>query len=57
MNGEMTAWQRFLASDFFYDFKRSPVTIVSFVIVVTLILMAILADLVAPFIDPRIKLR
>ncbi len=48
MNGEMSAWQRFLASDFFYDFKRSPVTIVSFVIVVTLILMAILADLVAP---------
>ncbi len=48
MNGEMSAWQRFLASDFFYDFKRSPVTIVSFVIVVTLILMAILADFVAP---------
>ncbi|MDJ0778897.1 MAG: ABC transporter permease [Gammaproteobacteria bacterium] len=48
MNGEKSAWQRFLASDFFYDFKRSPVTIVSFVIVVTLILMAILADLVAP---------
>ena len=48
MNGERGAWQRFLGSDFFYDFKRSPVTIVSFVIVFTLILLAILADLVAP---------
>ncbi len=48
MSGEQSIWQRFLASDFLYDFKRSPVTIVSFVIVVTLILLAILADLVAP---------
>ena len=48
MNTERGVWQRFLASDFFYDFKQSPVTIVSFVIVMILILMAILADLVAP---------
>ena len=48
MNGEKGAIQRFLASDFFYDFRRSPVTIVSFVIVMTLILLAILADFVAP---------
>lgn len=48
MSGERGTWQRFLESDFFYDFKRSPVTIVSFSIVVILILLAILADLVAP---------
>ncbi len=48
MSGEQSAWQRFLESDFFYDFKRSPVTIVSFTIVVLLILMAVLADFVAP---------
>ena len=48
MSGQQSTWQRFLASDFLYDFKRSPVTIVSFVIVVTLILLAVLADLVAP---------
>ena len=42
MSAERSTWQRFLASDFFYDFRRSPVTIVSFVIVVTLILLAIL---------------
>ena len=49
MNQEnRSAWQRFLTSDFFYDFKRSPVTVVSFVVVVTLILLAVLADFVAP---------
>ncbi len=48
MSGEQSAWQRFLESDFFYDFKRSPITIVSFTIVVLLILMAVLADFVAP---------
>lgn len=48
MSGERGNWQRFLESDFFYDFKRSPVTIVSFTIVVTLILLAVLADFVAP---------
>ncbi|HEY5738603.1 MAG TPA: ABC transporter permease [Gammaproteobacteria bacterium] len=48
MSGERGAWQRFLESDFFFDFKRSPVTIVSFTVVVTLILLAVLADVVAP---------
>ena len=47
-SGVQSGWQRFLESDFFYDFKRSPVTIVSFTIVVLLILMAVLADFVAP---------
>lgn len=48
MSVERSAWQRFVESDFFFDFKRSPVTIVSFTIVVTLILLALLADFVAP---------
>lgn len=48
MSVERSTWQRFAASDFFFDFKRSPVTIVSFTIVVTLILLALLADFVAP---------
>lgn len=39
---------RFYKSDFFYDFKRSPVTIVSFVVVLMLILLAVFADLIAP---------
>ncbi|HBP84648.1 MAG TPA: ABC transporter permease, partial [Gammaproteobacteria bacterium] len=39
---------RFRESDFLYDFQRSPVTVVSFVIVVMLILLAVFADLVAP---------
>ena len=48
MSVERNAWQRFVESDFFFDFKRSPVTMVSFTIVVTLILLALLADFVAP---------
>lgn len=48
MSVERSAWQRFVESDFFFDFKRSPVTIVSFTIVATLILLALLADFVAP---------
>ena len=48
MSREQSRWQRFLASDFFYEFRRSPVTVVSFVVVTTLILMAVLADVVAP---------
>ena len=48
MSVERSAWQRFVESDFFFDFKRSPVTILSFTIVVTLILLALLADFVAP---------
>ena len=39
---------RFQESDFLYDFKRSPVTIVSFAVVVVLFLLAVFAELVAP---------
>ncbi len=48
MSVERSTWQRFIESDFFYDFRRSPVTIVSFSIVVILIMLAVLADFVAP---------
>ena len=40
--------RRFQESDFLYDFKRSPVTIVSFAVVVVLFLLAVFAELVAP---------
>jgi hypothetical protein len=35
--------KRFFASDFFYDFVRSPVALVSFLIVLFLILSAVFA--------------
>ncbi|MEO1563861.1 MAG: ABC transporter permease [Pseudomonadota bacterium] len=47
----MESWRRFLESDFFYSFKKSPVAIVSFVVAMVLILSAVLAPLIAPF-DP-----
>ena len=40
--------RRFQESDFIHDFKRSPVTIVSFAVVVVLFLLAVFAELVAP---------
>lgn len=40
--------RRFLESDVFYGFKRSPVALVSFVIIVLIMLAAISADLIAP---------
>jgi peptide/nickel transport system permease protein len=48
MSGEKSLMSRFGESDFFYSFKRSPVTLVSFVVVLLLILLAVFADLVAP---------
>ncbi len=40
--------KRFLQSDFLYDFSRSPVTIVSFAVVVVMVLSAVLAGVIAP---------
>jgi peptide/nickel transport system permease protein len=40
--------RQFLASDFFYDFKKSPVAIFSFLSVFSLVLVAIFANLIAP---------
>ena len=40
--------RRFLASDFFYDFLKAPIALVSFSLVLTIIFLASLADLIAP---------
>ena len=48
MINEKRFLRRFQESDFLYDFKRSPVTIVSFAVVVVLLLLAVFAELVAP---------
>ena len=45
MSTQKSLMGRIRESDFLYDFKRSPVTVVSFVIVVMLILLAVFADL------------
>ena len=38
----MDRFRRFLASDFFYSFRRAPVALVSFSVATVLILMAVL---------------
>ena len=48
MISEKHFFRRFQESDFLHDFKRSPVTIVSFAVVVVLFLLAVFAELVAP---------
>ena len=48
MISEKSFLRRFQESDFLHDFKRSPVTIVSFAVVVVLFLLAMFAELVAP---------
>ena len=48
MISEKRFLHRFQESDFLHDFKRSPVTIVSFAVVVVLFLLAVFAELVAP---------
>lgn len=48
MISEKRFLRRFQESDFLHDFKRSPVTIVSFAVVVVLILLAVFAELIAP---------
>ena len=41
-------WYRFLDSDFFFDFKRSPLAMLATAIVAFLFVVAILASLIAP---------
>ena len=48
MISEKRSLRRSQESDFLHDFKRSPVTIVSFAVVVVLFLLAVFAELVAP---------
>ncbi len=45
---DKSSLQRFRESDFFYAFKRSPVAIVSFILVAVLVLSAVFAPLIAP---------
>ncbi len=45
----MDHWQRFKASDLFYDFKRDKVAIVSFAVFVLLFVCAFSAPLIAPY--------
>ena len=40
--------ERFFKSDFFYDFSRAPVAIISFCVVALLVLSAIFAQFIAP---------
>ena len=47
---ETSALSRFTDSDFFYKFKRSPVAVVSFAVVLLLVLSAVFAPLIAPYI-------
>ena len=47
-NRDPSALGRFLASDFFWKFKRSPVAVVSFIVTLTLVFSAVFAPLVAP---------
>ena len=46
-----TRLQRWADSDFFYQFKRSPVAIISFAVALLLVLGAVFAPLIAPY-DP-----
>ena len=39
---------RFLKSDFFHDFLKAPIALISFIVVFTLILLALFANLIAP---------
>lgn len=47
MSHPQSRWQRFLASDFFYHFKRDKTAIVSFIVLLLFILAAIFAPLLA----------
>ena len=45
---DKTRWERFRESDFFFGFKRSPVAIVSFAVVLLLVFSATFAPFIAP---------
>ena len=60
---------RFLKSDFFHDFLKAPIALISFIVVFTLILLALFANLIVlgpitgvsisrtcPGFDPLIKI-
>ncbi len=45
----MKAWKRFKKSYFLYSFKRDPVAISSFSVLMVLVIISILAPVVAPY--------
>lgn len=48
---KVSRWKMFLASDIFWSYRRSPVTILASIIALILVLMAVFAPLLAPY-DP-----
>jgi len=45
---DKSRWAQFRESDFYYAFRRSPVAIGSFAVVLLLVLSAVFAPLIAP---------
>lgn len=43
--------RRFLHSDFFYDFRNTPVAVISFIVFLMIIMVALFANFIAPY-DP-----
>jgi peptide/nickel transport system permease protein len=51
MDSTASLLQRFLASDFFYHFKRDKITIISTIVFLILVILAVFSPLIAPY-DP-----
>jgi peptide/nickel transport system permease protein len=47
--GVLTPWRRWWDSDIVYDFRRSPIAIVAAIVTIWLIIVALGANLIAPF--------
>jgi peptide/nickel transport system permease protein len=47
--GVLTPWRRWWDSDIVYDFRRSPIAIVAAIVTIGLIIVALGANLIAPF--------
>ena len=45
----MKAWNRFKKSYFLYSFKRDPVAIISFAVLMVLVIISLLAPVIAPY--------
>ena len=51
MDSSTSILNRFLASDFFYHFKRDKITVTSTIIFMILVILAVFSPLIAPY-DP-----
>ena len=51
MDSTTSILHRFLASDFFYHFKRDKITVISTIIFIILVILAVFSPLIAPY-DP-----